>query len=62
MKQIQSVCKAAGEYGCLFFCYCYIGGLDLYKALSYIPDLIDLKILKDDMTVLNAKKLYGKIQ
>lgn len=58
VRQIQSVCKTAGEYGCLFFSYCYIGGIDVYKALSNVPNLIELKILKDDMTVNNAVKLY----
>ena len=58
MRQIQTVCKSAGDYGCLFFCYCYIGGINLYKALSNITNLMDLKILDSEMTVNSAAKLY----
>lgn len=56
---IQSICEALGNYGCLAFCYMYIKGIPFTKLIENFDKLVSEGIIDKECTVLLPDKFYS---
>lgn len=55
---IQKKCLSLGKYGCLLFCYAFVGEIDELRIITSFNLLRKSNIIDDECFIKSADKLY----